>query len=88
MTILTLSQHKIMKIADELCHDKRRLCRDRIWQGYNTGQLQQVFLCYKKVFSIGPAQGKICRDIKSKVHNKGKQDFVATNKFSVATVKT
>ena len=28
-TILTLSQHKRMKIANELCHD-------RVWQGYNT----------------------------------------------------
>ena len=41
--ILTLSQHKRMKIADELCYDKRRLCHDKVWQGYNTSQLRQVF---------------------------------------------
>ena len=28
--ILTLSQHKRMKIADELCCDKRRLCHDKV----------------------------------------------------------
>ena len=95
MTILTLSQHKRMKIADELYRDKRRLCCDRVWQGYNTSQLRQVFLCCDKVFNIGPAQGrisiatrKLCRDIKFRVHNKGLQDFVVTKNFSVVTNKT
>ena len=35
-TILTLSQHKRMKIENELCRDNRRLYRGKVWQGYNT----------------------------------------------------
>ena len=34
--ILTLSQHKRMNIANELYHDKRQLCFNRVWQGYST----------------------------------------------------
>ena len=48
-----------MKIANELCREKKELCCDKVWQGYNTSQLRQVFLCCDKVFSIGPAQGRI-----------------------------
>ena len=34
----TLSQHKELKMAEELCRDKRQLCRDRKWQSNETSQ--------------------------------------------------
>ena len=83
-----------MKIADEFCHDKRRFCYDRVWQGYNISQLKQVFICCEKVFNIRLAQEKflsqqrkLYHDIKFRVHNKGQQDFVVTKKFSGAINK-
>ena len=33
------------------------------------------------VLSIGPTQGKICRDIKFRVHNNRQQDFVKQRSF-------
>ena len=74
-----------MKIKDELCHDKRRLCRDRVWQGYNTSQLRQVLLCCDKVFSIGPAQGRIyVVTMKTLSRHKMKRTEISQDKF-VAT---
>ena len=78
----------MMKIANEICRDKSQLYLDRKWQGYNTSQLQQVFLCCDKVFNMGPAKGRISFETTFRVHNKGQQDSIATKIFSVATNKT
>ena len=87
-TILTLSQHKGIKIEDGLYRDKRQQCHDRKWQGYNTSQLRQLFLYYDKVSSMVPAQGRIfCCDITFKVHNEEQQDLVVTKIIYVATKK-